>query len=527
VGQKGPVSLKPSLRPAAAAAGAIATSVTVHVDAAAPGQEVKPFWIDVVGSCHGPLWAERWSDMSAQLAHVRRRLGAREVRFHNILSCVPKPENGNYDFSAVDRVYDAITSAGVRPLVEVSFMPPWLASGGLTIFEYKANVTPPRDVAEWKALVKAFAQHLMARYGREEVRKWRFEIWNEPDLDNFWSGSREDYYSLYVASVQALHEADPALLVGGPSSALNTVDRGDLVGWFLDRTKQDSTRVDFVTWHLYGGWALDREADKYQIRGLDDLRQRLDEVDALCRARNLPLLVTEWNSTPHPHDRIHDETLNAAFALNLVRTARGKCDAFSYWVFSDIFAEQGVPASELSGGFGLLSLHGLEKPVFKAFEMLNLTRGGRWLAPDEGPNAQTLASWDQRNRRLVLLLWNWPYDHAGITTEMPALARDVEVRVDGLPKGKWRGTIYRLDATRANLTAAWRAMGGPAAPSPEQTAQLRNAAQLRPEALESRPNLARGAALTWRVLLAPGDCCALVLTPKGPAAQPEDWARYE
>jgi len=494
------------------AAGTLQTRVTLRVNAPG-GEPVKPFWIDVVGSCNGVLWAERAKDLSAHLAHIHQRLGTNEVRFHNILSLVPQPadaERRQYDFSRVDIVYDAIMAAGVRPLVEVSFMPPWLASGSKTIFAYKGNVTPPRNIDEWKTLVTAFAKRLEERYSADEVRKWRFEIWNEPDLSDFWSGSREDYYHLYKASVEALHAADPALVVGGPSSALTSIDeKGDLVRWFLERNRQDPAALNFVTWHLYGGFEQDGH---YNLRGLIEMRARIDEISGLCRQRELPLLVTEWNSTPHPHDAIHDEPLNAAFALNLVRTARGKCDAFAYWVISDLFAEQGVPTSELSGGFGLLSLRGLEKPVFKAFEMLGMTLGGKWILPDEGQDTQALASWNKKEKKLVLLLWNWPYDVGGSTAEMPALARDVDISMHGLPRGRWQGTIYRLDATHANVTAAWRAMGEPAAPTHKQMETLTGTAKLAPERLASPLAVGWRTVLTWKAYLKPGDCCAVVLT---------------
>ena len=513
----------------------IETTITLHVDEATTA--VKPFWIDCIGTCNGVLWGDRTEELGRQLAYVRNRLGVRQVRFHNILSLVPKPQNGAYDFSRIDQVYDAIRATGARPLVEVSFMPPWLASGTKTVFDYKANVTPPRDMAEWKDLVTAFARHLEKRYGKREVRRWPFEIWNEPDLSDFWAGSnnwdgsdatagvaREDYYQLYVGSREALVAADRKLTIGGPSAALcGIVPYGGLLQSFLRRVDEDKTPLDFISWHIYGA-AYDK--GKYTIRGTAELRSWIDDIYPLSKERKVPLLITEWNTTPTPEQNyIHDESLNAAFALNIIREVRGKCDLFSYWTMSDLFAEHGVPTSELSGGFGLLSLRGLEKPTFKAFEMLSLTRGAKWIAPREGLDAQTLASWDPKRKRLVVIIWNWPYDKGGDLAELKANPRNVKITISGLAKQKYLGAFFPLDQTRANMTTAWRAMGSPPNPSPEQRAKLEQASRLLPVKVEKLILADKQTQLTWKARLAPGDCCALVLTPKEDNLKLDAWPK--
>ena len=495
---------------------ATVTLITLNV-ARGQREEVAPFWIDVVGSCNGLLWYDRTNDLTEQLAHLHNRLGVKELRFHNILSLVPEPADGKYDFSKVDRVYDAVRSAGVRPLVEVSFMPPWLASGAKTTFQYRANVTMPRDAGRWRDLVAAFARHLEERYGAAEVRTWRFEIWNEPDHPGFWDQSQGDwvkwwgdYLNLYVLSAKALRGVDPALRVGGPATA--TSGGGGVVQWFLEHLPADAP-LDFVSSHLYGGGRADRRdpSKGYRFRSLTSLRERLTDEHNLTSKRHLPLVITEWNITASPRDGIHDEPLAAAFVLGFIQAARGRCDAVAYWAYTDLFAELGIPTSEFSGGFGLLSLRGIEKPVFKAFEMLNLTGGGQWVMPDEGDAAPALASWDEENRRLVVVFWNWPYDAGGVTTEAPAQPREVRIRLDGLPRGRWAAELLRMDATHANSYAAWRDMGSPPIPAPEQMDQLKSAAQLAPEPFDSPLSVGAATTLAWRPRLQPGDCYALVL----------------
>ncbi len=178
-------------------------------------------WEHTVGSCHAPLALR--SDWQAQLLRCHRDLGFGYVRFHGLLSDVGTlvSENDRLldSFFNVDQIVDYLVGIGMKPFVELSFMPEPLASGGSTVFSYRANVTPPRDYRQWAAFIERLVRHWVDRYGIREVATWFFEVWNEPNLKSFWKGNRASYFKLYRMTAEAIKEVDPSLRVGGPATA--------------------------------------------------------------------------------------------------------------------------------------------------------------------------------------------------------------------------------------------------------------------------------------------------------------------
>ena len=241
--------------------------VHVGVDAA---DELRPLprpWRPMIGSEHlshalsedttggRPVGAE----LTAALAASHEELGVTHVRAHAILCDdlgVYREVDGDpvHDFSGVDRVYDHLRGLGLYPVVELSFMPRDLASDpDKTVFDYAAIVSPPKDWSRWHDLVRDLVAHLVERYGLEElVEHWSFEVWNEANLEVFWSGTPEEYLHLYDVTAAAVRSVDPRLLVGGPSSAA--------AGWveeLLAHAERTGSPVDFVTTHTYGSPPLD------------------------------------------------------------------------------------------------------------------------------------------------------------------------------------------------------------------------------------------------------------------------------
>jgi xylan 1,4-beta-xylosidase len=223
--------------------------IDVRFDATTPGTPLPHIWEYSVGSGHAPLALR--ADYQAQLTRCRKELGVRHVRFHGLLSddmgtLVCERNERLYSFVNADRIWDFLVSIGMRPIVELSFMPTTLASGNATVFSYRGNVTPPRDYAEWATLVSALAHHCVARYGVDEVRQWLFEVWNEPNLQSFWRGTRDAYFTLYQHSAHALKDTDDGLRVGGPATAQNA-----WIGEFLDFCDSNDLPADFVSTHHY------------------------------------------------------------------------------------------------------------------------------------------------------------------------------------------------------------------------------------------------------------------------------------
>ena len=204
-------------------------------------------WEHTVGSGHAPMALR--ADWQAQLRRCHDELGFRHVRFHGWLSddmgtLIRHSDTLLYSFFNADQILDFLISIGMRPFVELSFMPTALASGSSTVFRYGANVTPPRDYTQWAALVRKLVTQWVARYGAEEVRTWFFEVWNEPNLKAFWTGTRQDYFKLYRYTAEAIKDVDQHLRVGGPATAKN-----EWVEEFLDDCERNKLPVDFVSTH--------------------------------------------------------------------------------------------------------------------------------------------------------------------------------------------------------------------------------------------------------------------------------------
>jgi xylan 1,4-beta-xylosidase len=436
---------------------------------AAPTVPLPHVWEHTVGSCHAPLALR--ADWQQQLARCRRELGFRHVRFHGLLgddvgTFVRHAGQEIDSFFNADRIIDFLLSVGVRPFVELSFMPTALASGGATVFSYRGNVTPPADFTAWGRLVGRLARHWVGRYGAEEVRGWYFEVWNEPNLRAFWAGTQAQYFELYRHAALAVKAADPGLRVGGPATAANA--------WlpeFLDFCAGNGLPADFVSTHHYPNDPLWSEAQDTESELAGATRGSLGQwaAQARAQARGLPLLYTEWNISSNPRYPRQDEPYAAAFAAKSCLEAARSTDAYAFWTFSDLFEESYFPSAPFHGGFGLLTLHGVAKPTYRAFELLR--RLPERLLPAGGAH-DTVDAWAVPGERAVTVLLT---NHA-----MPRQPiGPVRVRVDlaDAPPPA-RAVVERIDETHANAKAAWLALGAPAYPSRGELRQIEDASAL-------------------------------------------------
>jgi xylan 1,4-beta-xylosidase len=440
-------------------------------DLSSPATPLPHVWEHTVGSCHAPLALR--SDWQAQLRRCRQELGFRHVRFHGLLSdlglLVRHGGRLVYSFFNADAVVDFLLSIGVRPFVELSFMPEPLASGAATVFSYRANVTPPADYRAWADLVRRLVTHWEERYGPEEVRRWYFEVWNEPNLPAFWAGTQAHYFELYRHTALALKGIDPGLRVGGPATAANA--------WlpeFLDFCDRHRLPADFVSTHHYPNDPLWSEAQDTESELAGGRRGVLRDWAAEARRQTggRPLLYTEWNASSNPRYPRQDEPYAAAFAVKTALEVSGLVEAYSFWTFTDLFEENYFPSVPFHGGFGLLNLHGVPKPVYRAFELLH--RLGDEQLPGEGSH-ETVDAWAvRRGDDLTVLLTN----HA--LPRQPIAAQRVEVELAGpVPRAV---TLERIDDAHANAKGAWLLMGAPEYPSAAEVEQLERASRMTAEA---------------------------------------------
>lgn len=430
------------------------------------------YWEHTVGSGHAPLALR--SDWQAQMLRCHNELGFQHVRFHDLLSdemgtLVCEDKQLIYSFFNADRIMDFLLSIGMRPFVELSFMPDALASGKDTVFHYNANVTPPADYSAWATLIQKLAAHWVARYGVEEVRRWFFEVWNEPNMNGFWKGSQDDYFRLYRETAAAVKGVDAALQVGGPATAHNK-----WIPEFLNFCRRENAAVDFVSTHHYPTDAFGKAgADTRKQLAHASPEEMAKEVTTVRQqAHGLPVYYTEWNCSSNPRDPLHDQAFTAAFATRIIMASDGTAQGYSFWTFSDIFEENYFPSVPFHGGFGLLNIHGIAKPVYRAFQLLHGM--GTEQLETEGRHA-TVNVWVVRNgKAATILMTNLAMPEHHVETEL------VEVQLAGapLPKSAW---IERIDEDHANPRKEWQAMGEPEYLNARQVEQLQTASLLRAE----------------------------------------------
>ena len=439
-----------------------------------PAKHFEHYWEHTIGSGHAPLALR--ADWQTQMRRCHDELGFQHVRFHALLSdemftLTCQNEQLLYSFFNADQIIDFLLSIGMRPFIELSFMPDTLASGNTTVFSYRGNVTPPRDYDRWATLIQKIAGHWVDRYGLEEVRQWFFEVWNEPNLKAFWTGTQPEYFQFYRRTAEAIKAVEPTLRVGGPATADNS-----WIQEFLDFCNTNSVPVDFVSTHHY-------PTDAFGLPGADTVTQlehtprddmRAEVAKSRDEARGLPLYYTEWNISSNPRDPLHDEPFAAAFATRIIMEARGLVQGYSYWTFSDIFSENYFPSVPFHGGFGLLNLQGIAKPSYRAFQLLH-NLGTEFLEV-HGAH-ETVDAWAVRkDKSLSIILTNLAMPRHPIQTEL------VSLRLSGAP-APLSAYIERVDEDHANPRKLWRTMGQPEYLSSLQLSQLEAASVLTRETL--------------------------------------------
>jgi xylan 1,4-beta-xylosidase len=431
------------------------------------------FWEHTVGSDHAPMALR--SDWQAQLQRCHAELGFRHVRFHDLLSdsmgtLIRQEKKLIYSFFNADQIMDFLLSIGMRPFVELSFMPQALASGSKTVFRYKANVTPPKDYKQWETFIHKLTHHWVERYGLEEVSQWFFETWNEPNLKAFWTGTRQSYFKLYRHTVEAIKNVDESLKVGGPATAQTA-----WIEEFLEYCERYELPVDFVTTHYYPTDAFSNdtaETDKKLANAPPDvMREQAAKVKE--QAEGLPVYFTEWNISSDPRHPLHDEPFAAAYATHILMSLQGLVQGYGFWNFSDIFEENYFPSVPFHGGFGLLNIHGIPKPVYRAFQLLHHLGDERIKVDGQH---DTVEVWAFRNEnQLTLLAVNHALPSHSISTET------VEIMLtNGLEPVQ--SYIQRIDEDHANPRRTWLEMGSPEYLSALEIEQLQAASQLRKEA---------------------------------------------
>ncbi len=325
-----------------------------------------------------------------QLKLVQDEIGFRYIRGHGLFSddmAIYQEytnENGQqhaeYNFTYLDFVMDSYLELGLRPFLELGFMPKKMASGTQTIFYWEGNVTPPKTYQAWGALVQATLRHLMERYGADEVVCWPIEVWNEPNLAGFWQNAdMAEYFRLFEESFYAVKAVDPRFRVGGPS--ICGVDDERWMRAFLDFCLEKELKIDFITRHHYVSEqpAVSGHYSYVKLQSLDtcldsvkSTRAIVDSYDAFC---DMQIHITEFNTSYVANAVVHDTNYNAAYVAYLLSNMGDINQSYSYWTFGDVFEEIGVPYTPFHGGFGLVANGCIPKPTFWSFQFFKQLEG--------------------------------------------------------------------------------------------------------------------------------------------------------
>jgi xylan 1,4-beta-xylosidase len=487
--------------------------VELAVSAAAAGTRLEHFWSECVGA--GRANEGLRASWQEQLKLASEACGFGYCRFHGLFHddmFVYKEESGHpvYNWQYVDDLFDRMLDMNVRPFVELGFMPEALAADpSVTQFWWKGHVSPPKDFEKWGALIRSFVGHCVARYGLDEVRLWYFEVWNEPNLNGFWSGTRSQYFELYKVSVEAIKSVDTALRVGGPATSnfvpddrfagekedkskqrthsvpdLNTLAwHGVWIEEFLQYCHGQGLPVDFISCHPYPtDWALDPATGKGSagVRRVSATRDDLLWLRQVIRSSPYPdaeIQLTEWSSSPSPRDPSHDSLPAATFIIRANLECIGLSKSLSYWTFTDIFEEKGAGDTMWHGGFGLINYQGIVKPSFHAYRMLHAL-GDEMLERKEG----IVVTRHRRDGKLTALLYHYPAEvkdavkgpvEGLLNTGLP---RKFSLTIEKM-KARQSVTIETLDRDHGYGYGAWKAMGAPEPCTREEGRLLRSLAR--------------------------------------------------
>ncbi|CAM5376484.1 GH39 family glycosyl hydrolase [Streptomyces purpurascens] len=442
-----------------------------------PGGRLTDAWRQCVGT--GRLDLALRSDYQESLRVLQRDIGFRYIRGHGLLSdgmAVHRPyewqgrRHVRHSFTHVDQVLDAYLALGIRPFLELGFMPGELASGEQTVFWWRGNVTPPRSHQEWADLVRALLTHLVDRYGLDEVRTWPVEVWNEPNLPDFWQDADEKaYHRLYEVTAHAVKEVDAGIQVGGPAISPGADEWLERFAEFTDR---HDVPLDFVSRHAYSsGPAQHVPFGVHQTlapaSGLLDQFATPRRQLAGTRYAGLPVHITEFNSSYRPDNPVHDTAFHAAYLAPVVANGGEHADSFSYWTFSDVFEEAGVPTALFHGGFGLLTHRQVRKPTYHLYAFMAR------MGPDVLARGDDHLVTRHADGRVTVLAWA-PVDPTG---ETPGPDRHTLRLSLPVPSGEVFVRRSSVDEERGNAYTAWRHLGSPRSPKPGQLDVLHEAAE--------------------------------------------------
>jgi xylan 1,4-beta-xylosidase len=418
-----------------------------------------------------------------------------------------------YDWTIVDRIFDTYLERGMKPLVEIGFMPEALSSKPVPyrhFFKpgdkyndiYTGWAYPPKDYGKWGELVFQWVKHAVEKYGRTEVESWYWEVWNEPNI-GYWKGTPEEFMKLYDYAADGVKRALPTARVGGPhTTGPGAPAAQQALKAFLEHcvrgtnfaTGKTGSPLDFIGFHAKGA---PRVVDGYVQMGVSAQLQSISigfaTVASFPELKHLPIVIGEsdpegcaaCSARVTPHNAYRNGTVYSSYTAEQLARTYQLADLHGVNLLGSVTWAFEFEDQPYFDGFRSLATNGIDKPVLNVFRMLGKMGGDRVAVTssagltlasvrDNGvrERADVMALASARDRAVAVLVWNY-HDDA-----LPGPAAAVELIVAGLPAGTPQLAHYRIDRDRSNAYEAWQRMGSPQKPTDAQYRALEAAGQL-------------------------------------------------
>lgn len=490
------------------------------IDTKGKGEPFLHYWSE--GTCAGRANEGLRTSWVEQLKLVKEHCGFKYLRMHGLFDddmfvYFEKP-NGQvvYNWQYIDEVYDRMLAVGVKPFVELSFFPKGIAADNSKMqMWYQNRITFDESrLGKWHDLIRNFTQHVVDRYGIEEVLTWYFEVWNEPNLNmnpkaGFFDGTKSDYFKLYKASAKAVKSVDSRLKVGGPATSNFIADtrfdgevydqsksrfysqdkinkqqwKGSWIEDFIRYCEKENLPLDFIATHPYPtDYALDPESgrSKDAVRYVYSLRDDINWIRKQLADSKYPqaeIHLTEWSTSPNSRDVMHDILPPAAYILKANLDCIGLTNSLMYWTFTDIFEEKGGGESIFHGGFGMINFQGLVKPSFHAYRMLHQLGDEKLYYADP-----LFVSRSSETGKITALAFNYPEEYEiavpsakNFSNYMDASSKKLNMSLEGLKPGA-TFIVETLDKNHGNVYDDYVEIGAPHSPTREDIAYLKQKA---------------------------------------------------
>ncbi len=420
-----------------------------------------------------------------EVRRMQREIGFRYIKvtgvFSDELRLYSETKEGKavYSFAYVDQVFDFLTEVGLKPLIQLSFMPRQLAKNP-DRFLFNDLVSEPKSLKQWEALVEVFTKHILSRYGREEVQSWRLCPWHQPDTANMY-GFRDSssFCEFYKASYDAVKKCDPALSFGIPPTFY--ILQKNYTNWycpFLDWCDAHDCSPDFLCFDYYDTIQSTVKNSGHEMFGFVGSMTLRDAPDGLStfvtqikrenrERRNVPIYLAEWNTSPSQQDLLNDTCFKSCYLAKNLLENMDALDGFGYWSLTDWMGEAPLPEEMFFGGLGLFTAGGIPKAAFYALTLLAklgnqlLSRGDGWFLTKNGSGYQMILYNYRHFSQLYAAGEKFDMTfHDRYTPFAPEQSMDFHIRMNNMENGSYAVRETVVNRKYGSAFDQWLRMGG-------------------------------------------------------------------